>query len=790
MTFGTVPFGTLAYAVLPAGAGLATQSPFQSVTDDSLLVYLIEAQPYERDQTVQTEGVPLAFGVAAYGERFVRQRGGTRTVYLSQQGHITAATDATLANQRYAKKVTSALNVTLRLGGADGQLGAGSGSRGELVIEDWRELEAETGVDLTELEWAQRNFELLAGLRTFARAEFGRVFRGRLGDASWDRGSFRLPILDPKDRLGLALNLPTFAGTGGAEGPPELIGQTKPMTGGRKRQVPGTPLDRALHIWQWNFRVMQAFLAVRVRGDDVTFDGNDYATYAELAAAVVESGNYATCLALGMARLGTEPDGEVTADLDGDAAGGYVSTVGALVRRLATRLLPGQARLADPAEIDAVAFAQLEIDEPGTAGFHIPSAAQAPTARDLIDELVIGIGGWWDFDLSGQLFIVLAGVPTKPVRTIPRAEIDHDAGGVDVARAAPAVRSVQVGYRQMVETLSENDIAAGLDAASKELFTTEWRYPTATTSVRAMERHADAVDLVINSPLDDAAAALRVQERLGPFYAIRPRTFTVPLTTGFLRYQTGITVRLDDPLTGLKDSGDGLPIFWIIGLQRDTLSGDLRLELFGSTEPAVVPAANVSETPGDRVFFANQSDAQIECTDATYLTARAGGGSCSVASTTTTMNAGQFFLRPPVSEYTVLQSALVFDTSSIGASATIISAVLSLAGGANNNTENMTIEARIITTSDPVVVADFTAGADLGSSTLVATLDPGNFQIGAYNDFADVALSANINKTGLTYIVLSSDRQRLGSVPTGFEFLGFLSADAPALLPKLTVTVA
>lgn len=134
------------------------------------------------------------------------------------------------------------------------------------------------------------------------------------------------------------------------------------------------------------------------------------------------------------------------------------------------------------------------------------------------------------------------------------------------------------------------------------------------------------------------------------------------------------------------------------------------------------------------------------------------------------------------------ESGISFDTSSLSG-ATISSAVLSLYGKTDNSTTNFTVEARVYDFGASWTDVDYRTPAELGSCTLVASLSTVGFSVAGYNDFTDVALPANINKTGTTYLVLASDRFRGGTTPTGAEYVDFYSYDqGDPYRPKLTVT--
>lgn len=781
MLLSQYAFSEAAFSELPDALSSAIPSAFSAITDDDDLIYLYEGQPYDPAAAVVSSGLPPPAGMAPTTQWDLwGARGETILIRLSDRGYATGPSEDP-ANAPYPNRLASVFNASLRIGGSRG-LGGGSRTTGEVRIGEWQSL-AEQGWDLPRLAWSQRPFVIKAGRPGDPLFSFGVAFEGRHGGARWDRADFMLSVLDPNDRLG-QLSLPTFAGTEGAEGPADLKGLTKPWTLGLQRQVPGQAVNEPLHIFQWSYRAIKRFLALRVRGSEVTSSDVDHATYEALAAATVPSGEYHTCLALGMARLGTAPDGQPTADLEGDSEGGYVSTLGAIVRRIVTELLPSGQALSDPGEIDAVAFAQLDLEEPGTAGVHIPTDSEPPSARDLVDQLLVGAGAWWTFDLSGQLFVGFVGTPKNPAVTIGQGEID-DRRAIEALRGEPPAWRVKVGYRRMVEPLRREDLAGGLTDDEVSLFTQEFRFPAPAESASTRSRNPDAEEIELSSPFDEEAAAAKAQARLLAWLKKRPQKFSVPLTRGRFQYQLAQVIAIQDARVGLSEPMSA----WVTGIDRDASTGALSIEAWGAppSQTSELPPAAVSlvAPPRSIDFLSDPSDGYLYTLNASYEDARAGPAFLVVDASATLLigqgkSAGNFF---------VIQGFLRFKTGIIGLSATIDSAKLEIAGNPVSVATPFTLEARALTWSEPLVVSDFVAGASLGSLPLLASVSVPLAADDAYIELADTALADHINKTGDTTILLSSSHQRTGTPPGAGETsnLSMRSGEALSLRPRLTV---
>lgn len=186
--------------------------------------------------------------------------------------------------------------------------------------------------------------------------------------------------------------------------------------------------------------------------------------------------------------------------------------------------------------------------------------------------------------------------------------------------------------------------------------------------------------------------------------------------------------------------------------------------------------------------FAGTADGAIMSHDPTYLTARSGGGTFVLNSGGSSVEAvGQ----EKLSDSYCYEQFFGFDTSSLGAGAIVTSAILTfyhpsraIAGA------NPVIQARLYNWGDTVTTADWVPGANLSALPLLAHITAGSATLAAYNNWTDDAFAANVNKTGTTRIVVSSDRLAAATAPTSTEYLSTNMADQAGTTtdPYLTVT--
>lgn len=236
-----------------------------------------------------------------------------------------------------------------------------------------------------------------------------RLWVGELG-AAWDAYTLRFDgrlsnqpaIADGQASIEFAVDdswldtalLATYAGTTGAEGPAELKGQVKPLAIGRPRYVAGTLIDSVNSVFQVSNGPVVAIEAAMEKlarfGDPVA----DYATYADLVAATIAPGKWATACAIGMARFGAPPTGQVSFLVSGDNAGGWARLPGAVIRRIAAKA-GGAARVA------GTTLAALDVARPYPVSVYLD---QQTTARDIIQNIAASVNAVVGVSWTGQLF--------------------------------------------------------------------------------------------------------------------------------------------------------------------------------------------------------------------------------------------------------------------------------------------------------------------------------------------------------------------------------------------------
>lgn len=306
-------------------------------------------------------------------------------------------------------------------------------------------------------------------------ADFGTIFAGA-GNVWWrDRERVRIMLRDNIYKLARVLQTAFYGGTGGYDGGSDLSGLPRPLCFGQRRNLPAVLVDQAAQIYQVHTREINAVLGVFEGAAPITDSTDDYADYSSLAGASVASGEYATCLAYGLFRLGAAPSGQVTADIQGDAVGGYVDTAAEIAQRLLEDFGGVQT-----AEIDTAALTAFAAAEAGAIGLWI--GAEAIDVDAAMDRIAASVLAWWGCKRDG---LYTMGALRGPLP----GETDFSfTEGVHILHITPLQPSeeawpppwrIGVGY-DPVETVQSGDgLSGSASTARRQLVSQAYRYALA-----------------------------------------------------------------------------------------------------------------------------------------------------------------------------------------------------------------------------------------------------------------------------------------------------------------------
>jgi hypothetical protein len=366
----------------------------------------------------------------------------------------------------------------------------------------------------------------------------------RLTATGWniDTGNVSIDLVDYSYKLEVPMQPNVYGGSGGADGGADLAGKRKPMVFGAAREVPAVLLVPSLLIYQVNDGSIQAVTSVHDRGVALSA-GSNYADYAALAAASITAGQYGTCLALGLFKLGSAPSGTVTADVAGDNSDGYVVTTADIVRWALRR----RTSLADPGDLFVASFSDLNTAQAAPIDYWI-GPQDSLTVAAFIANIMGGVGGWGGHRLDGKFAVRIFKAPTgNPVAFYSR----NDMLGGDIKREPLPAAYKPPPWRWRVPYARcwtvQTDLAGSVSAAHKAFVAEPYRLAeSSNASVKVDHPFAQDRDPVVayfSNQSDAAAEALR---RLNLFKATNS-IYRMTLPRRALRQDMGDEIRVTHP---------------------------------------------------------------------------------------------------------------------------------------------------------------------------------------------------------------------------------------------------
>lgn len=162
----------------------------------------------------------------------------------------------------------------------------------------------------------------------------------------------------------------------------------------------------------------------------------------------------------------------------------------------------------------------------------------------------------------------------------------------------------------------------------------------------------------------------------------------------------------------------------------------------------------------------------LRSVSSTYSTARSGGGTTTVLTIDNNALYGAWVGQSKPGDYQIDNPYLVFDTSAIGTDE-ISAAYFRFYFYSDNSTTDFTIQVRACAWGTTLTESDWVPGADAANHPLLATYATSGYASGYQNLTSEAALLTAINKTGNTYVYVSSSRYAAGNAPSGDEYVKF-----------------
>jgi len=328
-----------------------------------------------------------------------------------------------------------------------------------------------------------------------------------------------------------------FAGTtdsglaADAEGTANLKGEPKPLLWGPALNVTPAEADPFNLIFQFRDGSLRALDALYDRGIPLTSAAANYTALADLKAAVVPPGRYATALALGLVKTGSPPIGALTGDpVEGD------NTAARTAAQIVRRILVERTSLTEDDLLNGT-FATLDALNAGIVGIFDDAGSEA---IDLVSQVLQSVGAQIVADRRG-LFRVhrldLPGSETPVVALDADDVIDDD--GVSFLRmtdnevGVPAWQYT-LEYRRNWTVQSKDEVSARVpdeDCLSQDrlsFLTRPWRTAFAEDPAIKVKHLRSPTSKGQSLILDPVAAQAEIDRRFA-IYAAGPRYGVVPV---------------------------------------------------------------------------------------------------------------------------------------------------------------------------------------------------------------------------------------------------------------------
>jgi hypothetical protein len=343
------------------------------------------------------------------------------------------------------------IGIQLFKGDFDGRAAPSTGSL-SIQIDQWLSIEPNARRFL----WQGAPVKLYAGVSGQAWP-WPAVFEGLVDQFNAQANTVKLNLkvnTEPFDADVLTLK---YAGTGGAEGDANLKDKVKPFLLGRCFNVEPVLINAVDNVLQFSgYGPIQAVNKLYERGSEFGASSGNYATYAALVAATIAPGQWATCLAQGMVRLGAKLYGVITGDVDGDTVGGtWWRKTGEIIQRIASNSGVSGSRL-ESASFTALDTALAGLSNQGRIGVFIDSQI---SVLDKSAELAAPCNAQVGVSLAGKMFVgrVAIGSPTITLdaqqRQLPTVISSSEAS------VSPPFSYIEMGYARAERVHTDDEIA-------------------------------------------------------------------------------------------------------------------------------------------------------------------------------------------------------------------------------------------------------------------------------------------------------------------------------------------
>lgn len=406
------------------------------------------------------------------------------------------------------------------------------------------------------------------GLTISLRDEFGiitPVVYGTVNNLSFSDTTISIRLRDPQEILNLDDPEEYYLGNNilpnGVEGvETDIKGKIKPKVFGMVRNADPYLVNTAQLVYQvQSLPINTDIIGVYDRGVFIAHHAH-YSSLAALLADNIPSGKYGTYQ--GYFKLGSNPTGEITCDVDTD-----ISMAGDVFSYLASR----QGYATTPESI-------AELNALGEVGIYLKDKKKT---SDMLDSIAKSIGGYWVINANGSL----SALQLKPPANTADLSI-YDYQILNISRTASGsggnglpVSSVTVKSDKVEKV--QTDLAGSVSAERKARLAEQYREDTDLLDY-VRQRHPLSEDLVIETALRNASVGLNLANRLTRLLSRRRDTVQVEVRLDqdiTPKIVIGNTVYLESYKLGYKDGA----YFTILGFTLDARLSKATLNLWGNS---------------------------------------------------------------------------------------------------------------------------------------------------------------------------------------------------------------
>lgn len=387
--------------------------------------------------------------------------------------------------------------------------------------------------------WHNREIRVYFGDVRWQRSDYRLVAEGVIDEVTQSRSSFVITLLDKMARLDNAVSEALVEGDG------QDAERLMPVTLGECHNVTPRVLHAGNHDYRFHIGAAERVIEVRDRGIPVDFTD--------------QTGGF---------RLARDPDGEVTASVQGDIQHGYQNTVAGLVELLATKYGPDNTRF-DSGDLDAANLSAFGSAHPQPVGLYLDNRQ---TVASCIVSFAESVGAQALMSRLGKLRLLKVELPAPGTPAVIQPS-DYEEGSLEIVGQSEVIAGVRLGY--CPNWTPSQRIAEGVPTEHRDLYAKEWLEVTARAPAVADEYRIDTeTDMVPTFLLRKTDAQAEASRRLALWSVPR----TILKVRGFAQL---LDLELGDPVTlfgsrfGLGNGKSGQ----IVGLNPDWVAGRCDVEV-------------------------------------------------------------------------------------------------------------------------------------------------------------------------------------------------------------------